>query len=124
MGAVIVFAGWCDPCHRLLSEAASSHWIYVSKHWTVRKFLECEVAGWGGHWVSAMGLRLRGSPSITAVRHAFTGWRNRIGEMRSVPGWAKLVDAWDELEALYLEEVPKGTGRAPKLYARMRELTS
>lgn len=36
------------------------------------------------------------------------------------PVWAALVDAWGELEALYLEESP--TGRAPKLYARMKEL--
>ncbi len=51
---------------------------------------------------------------------AIPGWRGRIGEMRDVPGWAPLVDAWDELETLYEQELP--TGRAPKLYARMRAL--
>jgi hypothetical protein len=35
--------------------------------------------------------------------------------------WAALVGAWDELEALYREELP--TGRGPRCYARMRELT-
>jgi len=51
---------------------------------------------------------------------AFPQYRSRILEMRSVEGWAKLADAWDELEALYEAEYP--SGRAPKLYARMREL--
>ncbi len=48
------------------------------------------------------------------------GWRQRIVEMRLVPGWAKLVDAWDELEQLYLEE--RGSGSCPKFYKRMKEL--
>lgn len=34
--------------------------------------------------------------------------------------WAKLAAAWEELTALYLEELP--TGQCPKLYARMQEL--
>lgn len=54
--------------------------------------------------------------------HAIPGWRERIGEMASVPGWAGLVGAWDELERRYLEELP--TGEAPKLWARMKELTA
>ena len=56
--------------------------------------------------------------------------RAAIGEMRDVSReWAALVQHWDELEALALDEVPDvlGTakangGRAPRLYARMREL--
>ncbi len=38
------------------------------------------------------------------------------------PVWSRLIAAWGELERLYDEEMP--TGRAPKLYARMRELIS
>ena len=53
---------------------------------------------------------------------SFTGWRERISEMADAPGWAGLVEAWDELEALYLEELP--SGQCPKLYARMREIES
>lgn len=34
--------------------------------------------------------------------------------------WERLVEYWDELVELYLEELPSGT--APKLYARMQEL--
>lgn len=34
--------------------------------------------------------------------------------------WTALVDHWDELESLYNEELP--SGRAPKTYARMKEL--
>lgn len=33
-----------------------------------------------------------------------------------------LVDAWDELEALYAEEINRKDGTAPKLYTRMKEL--
>jgi hypothetical protein len=54
--------------------------------------------------------------------HAIPGWRARIGEMRGEVGWTNLVDAWDELEALYLEELP--SGRCPKLYARMKALAT
>lgn len=53
--------------------------------------------------------------------HAIPGWRARIGEMAAASEeWANLVKHWDELERLYLEELPTGAG--PKLYARMREL--
>jgi hypothetical protein len=53
--------------------------------------------------------------------HAIPGWRARIGEAASLPHpWPAYVAAWDELEALYLEEEP--TGNAPKLWARMKEL--
>lgn len=54
---------------------------------------------------------------------AFPTWRARIGEMAAVRGWEKLAPAWDELEQLYLADLAENTGRAPKLYARMRELT-
>jgi hypothetical protein len=47
-------------------------------------------------------------------------WRARIGEMGRFPSWSKLVEQWDELEALYLEEF--ASGAAPKLYDRMKEL--
>jgi hypothetical protein len=48
-------------------------------------------------------------------------FRPRIGEMASVsPVWKRLVEAWDELESLYLEEMPSGS--APKLYDRIRNL--
>jgi hypothetical protein len=53
--------------------------------------------------------------------HAIPGWRARIGEMNAESAiWAKLADNWDELEKLYLEELPGPY--AHKLYARMREL--
>lgn len=49
------------------------------------------------------------------------GSREQLYKMRRVSSvWARLVDAWDELTALYLEELP--TGKAPKLYARMKEI--
>ena len=35
---------------------------------------------------------------------AIPGWRERIGEVRHLEGWAPLVDAWDELERLFEEK--------------------
>lgn len=49
-------------------------------------------------------------------------WKARLQEVVAFcPAWAPLVAAWDELTALYEEELP--TGQAPKLYARLRALT-
>jgi hypothetical protein len=48
-------------------------------------------------------------------------WREQIGEMGDYSmAWKALTVAWDELEALYEEELP--SGKAPKLYARMKAL--
>lgn len=49
-------------------------------------------------------------------------WRARIGEMAQYRGWSALANHWDELERLYEEETANADGRAPRLYARMREL--
>ena len=48
-------------------------------------------------------------------------WRERLPEVaKRYKAWRPLVDSWDELTALYEEELPKK--KLPKLYARMREL--
>ena len=48
-------------------------------------------------------------------------WRKRLPEVSErLPEWKPLVDAWDELTALYEEEFQKPS--APKLYRRMQEL--
>jgi hypothetical protein len=48
-------------------------------------------------------------------------WRARLGEVAAkYPSWTALVAAWDEVEALYLMELP--LGYAPKCYRRMQEL--
>ncbi len=48
-------------------------------------------------------------------------WRARMPEMAKYgKWWAGLADAWDELDALYLEELP--TGRCQKLYDRMHAI--
>lgn len=50
-------------------------------------------------------------------------WRSRLDEVsKRFPTWKPMVAAWDELTALYEEEIPAGVGSAPKLYARMQEL--
>lgn len=52
---------------------------------------------------------------------AVPGSRERLPEMKTVsPVWATLVDNWDEITRLYLEELP--TGKAPKCYALMDKL--
>lgn len=51
----------------------------------------------------------------------FPEWRERLHEVKEQsPQWSVLIDHWDELETLYLEEKP--AGKAPKLYKRMKEL--
>lgn len=51
----------------------------------------------------------------------FPGWRERLGEVVArYPEWEGLVARWDELSALYEEEVEKDS--APKLYAAMKEI--
>ena len=48
-------------------------------------------------------------------------YRKRLPEMTVLSNeWEVLAAHWDELEALYREELP--TGSAPKLYDRMQEL--
>lgn len=39
---------------------------------------------------------------------------------KQCPDWQPLVDNWEELERMWREESP--TGRAPKMYERMKEL--
>lgn len=52
---------------------------------------------------------------------AFPDWRPRMPEVAvRFAAWKPLVEAWDELTALYELEQPAGS--APKLYARMRAL--
>jgi hypothetical protein len=49
------------------------------------------------------------------------GWRARLNEVAAqFPDWKPLVAAWDELTALYEQELPSGT--APRLYKRIQEL--
>ena len=53
---------------------------------------------------------------------AVPGWRGRLQEVADrYPKWAPLVAEWDSLTTLYLEELP--TGKAPKLYHRMKEIS-
>jgi hypothetical protein len=48
-------------------------------------------------------------------------WRARLSEVADkYSQWKPLIDAWDELTALYEKELPSGL--CPKLYARMRQL--
>lgn len=50
-------------------------------------------------------------------------WRARLPEVAAkFKRWKRFVEAWDELTALYEQEVPNHIGSAPKLYARMQEL--
>ena len=51
------------------------------------------------------------------------GWRDRLHEVSERypnTAWPGIIDAWDEIAALYDEEAP--SGRAPKCYALMLRL--
>jgi hypothetical protein len=51
------------------------------------------------------------------------GWRERLPEVAARhPEWAPFVAAWDELTALYEQEIPNHRGHAPLLYARLQGL--
>lgn len=51
----------------------------------------------------------------------FPAWRPQLNKVVGLcEAWRPFVEAWDELAALYEEELPTGT--APKLYARMTQL--
>lgn len=53
----------------------------------------------------------------------FPTWRNRLPEVAErYPIWGPMVEAWDELTALYEVEALNTSGAAPLLYARMVEL--
>lgn len=74
-GPHVVTAGWCEPCNeelhgshctRLYAIAAVALGERVGR--SVRAFLDSTCMGWCGHWVAAMGLRLRGAPSMASVR--------------------------------------------------------
>ena len=78
-----------------------------------------KVPEWAGNWPL--------DPSDFGRCYRLLGlmpaWRPRMGEMASYSKqWAALVAVWDELTALYEEEVPNHRGSAPKLYDRMHEL--
>jgi hypothetical protein len=48
-------------------------------------------------------------------------WRADLGKVADRYPWFKpFTDAWDQMDALYAEEAPKGT--CPKLYALMKRL--
>lgn len=52
-------------------------------------------------------------------------WRPRLGEVaaRFPVEWAALVEHWDELEALWMEENPNGEACSmPRLYERIKQL--
>jgi hypothetical protein len=53
----------------------------------------------------------------------FPEWRARLPEVATAyPIWGPMVDAWDELATIYEEEKQNKSGKAPKLYERMRKL--
>lgn len=53
----------------------------------------------------------------------FPEWRERLPEVaEKYPIWGPMVSAWDELTALYVQELGNPDGKAPMLYARMKTL--
>ena len=53
----------------------------------------------------------------------FPEWKSRLHEVcEKHPKWKPLIDCWGELTELYEREIKSKSGRAPLLYARMKEL--
>lgn len=72
MGSHIITAGWCRECasEEMLGSACSQYVALAraaleADGWqpTTRQIIDSTLMGWCGHWIPAMGLRLRGSPS-------------------------------------------------------------
>lgn len=54
---------------------------------------------------------------------AFPSWRPRLPEVAALyPKWGPMVREWDRMTALYEEELKRPDGRAPELYALMKQL--
>jgi hypothetical protein len=49
-------------------------------------------------------------------------WRGRITEVAAAcPEWGGVAVMWEEIVAAFREEVPHGTGRAPRCYALIQQ---
>ena len=49
-------------------------------------------------------------------------WRGRMAEMGQFKAWKPFVEAWDELTALYEDELKRADGMAPRTYIRLHEV--
>ena len=56
LGDESVLAGWCDDCDERMRASCSSR-LRGLPSWSIEEFLRCDLVGWVGHWVPAMGLR-------------------------------------------------------------------
>lgn len=51
-----LLAGWCAACRERLDGSCSKRLrAVVDVTWTIAEFLRCDLAGWCGHWLPAMG---------------------------------------------------------------------
>ena len=76
-GPYRIIAGWCEPCSKRLHAACCARLRDVVRQWTIKELLACDLVGWHGHWLSAMGMRLRCSPCSAAIEAAdWHVWRN------------------------------------------------
>lgn len=54
---------------------------------------------------------------------AIPEFKERIKEVgEKIPHWKPIADNWSELEAIFIEELDREDGTAPKLYKRLHEL--
>jgi hypothetical protein len=82
----------------------------------------------GGRWVSELERWGRSPPSdpsdFARCRKLLLlapGWRTRLPEVAERwPEWRPFVEAWDEMERLFVEESP--SGRCPRLFELMTRL--
>lgn len=56
-GAEKLFAGWCRACIDRLRASCCARLRDVAREWTIVEFVNCDLAGWCGHWTPEMGAR-------------------------------------------------------------------
>lgn len=100
-------AAWLECDDKGMSSLYMAHVMYETPRWA-EQFYPVDPSDFGRCY---------------RFLEAVDGARDRL-DIMGLPAcgrvWRDLVAAWEELERLYLEELP--TGRCPKLYARMQEI--
>jgi len=54
-GSERLCAGWCRACRDRLDASACPLLRNVARTWTIAEFMACDLVGWCGHWLDAMG---------------------------------------------------------------------
>ena len=115
----------CGPLPRPTADGDARAWISNGDTGLSSETIWRVLTGWVGtaQWYPSVPLDPSDFGRCYRLLYVMPSWRARLSEVsQTYPEWERLVDVWDELTALYKEELPKKT--APKLYARIQEFTT